>query len=135
MLVLTQLSGFGGVTQGGVDLITNGGFDADTDWTKGGGWTIGSGTANHTASAGDLSQSISFLEGGIYRVTWTISGYSGGIFLIRFGGGSQVDGANRTSNGTYIDDLTAGSGNDTFAIVGNSTAVGSVDNVSCQRIA
>jgi hypothetical protein len=135
MLIATQLSGFGGAVVDTTDLVTNGTFASDTVWTKGGGWTISGGTANHTASAGNLSQSITFVVGATYRVTWTISGYSAGIFLARLSGGTNVSGSNRTSNGTYSDDLVAVSGNNTLNIVGNSDAVGSVDNVSCKRVA
>ena len=30
----------------GSELVTNGGFDTDSDWIKGTGWTISGGTAN-----------------------------------------------------------------------------------------
>ena len=35
----------------GSELVTNGGFDSDSDWTKGTGWSISGGTANYNDSA------------------------------------------------------------------------------------
>ena len=42
----------------GSELVVNGGFDSDTAWSKGGGWSIANGTATHTGGASYLSQSI-----------------------------------------------------------------------------
>jgi len=42
----------------GSELLTNGGFDADTDWTKAAGWTIGGGTANHAGSSDIIQPSV-----------------------------------------------------------------------------
>ena len=138
MLVVTQLGGFGGNVFGGTDLITNGGFGSDTGWTHTGSnaWTISSGKAHHTTGdASSISQAIAFVAGGLYRVVWTISNYSGSAnFQIRFSGGSEVTGALRSANGTYTEDIRAVTGNNTFAIVAFTNAVGSVDDVSCQRI-
>jgi hypothetical protein len=39
-------------------LVVNGGFDSDTAWSKGGGWSIANGTATHTGGVSYLSQSI-----------------------------------------------------------------------------
>ncbi|MBI5942872.1 MAG: hypothetical protein HY864_00770 [Chloroflexi bacterium] len=54
----------------GAELFANTGFDADTNWTKGAGWTISAGKANHAgATAGSLTQAI----GGIGN--WYRAGY------------------------------------------------------------
>ena len=121
------------------DLITNGTFGSDTGWTKPGSnpWTISGGKAHHaTGDAASLQQSIAFVAGGVYRVTWTLSNHVANVFQIRFSGtGSNATGTNRTSNGTYVEDITAVSGNNTFNVVAFTNAVGSVDNISMQRIA
>ena len=50
-----------GVT-GGSNLVTNGTFDADSDWTKGTGWAIASGVASWTGTtAANLEQTITGL--------------------------------------------------------------------------
>ena len=59
------------------NLVTNGTFDTDTDWTKGTGWTINTttGKAVHTqaSGAGRLSQQYDGFEvGKVYRLTATI---------------------------------------------------------------
>ena len=110
-------------------LVTNGTFDADTNWTKGTGWTIGSGVAS-VANSGAASYLISPTTtaeiGKAYLVTFTISNYSAGNAIMTFGG---VPGTSRTANGTYAQILTATS-TGTLSIYGGTTATYSVDNVS-----
>jgi hypothetical protein len=52
------------VPEYGNELITNGGFDTDSDWTKGTGWTISGGTANSDGSQTGNSN--------LYQVVYTI---------------------------------------------------------------
>lgn len=66
------------------ELVTNGAFDTDTGWTKGGGWTISGGKANATTASGDvLSQDLTgILSGGVtyvLKATVTRTGGSSGI--------------------------------------------------------
>lgn len=123
----------------GNNLISNGGFDSDTVWTKGSGaWTISGGAAHHNNLAGNLSQSVSFVAGQTYRVIFTVSNYAGAFARARFSGGSDVDGTNRSSNGTFQQDLTAVSGNNTFNIVGTSGGGSNaydIDNIQVFRVA
>lgn len=47
----------------GSDVVTNGTFDADSDWTKGTGWAIASGVASWTGTtAADLEQAITGIQ-------------------------------------------------------------------------
>jgi hypothetical protein len=55
----------------GPELVTNGGFDTDTNWTKGTGWTIGSGVATHSGLAGYLTQDI-LTVGKVYKISFDI---------------------------------------------------------------
>lgn len=61
------------------DLVTNGAFTTDSDWTKGTGWTISSGVASidgtQTADS-DLSQQLTLTSGVWYKVSFTLSGTS-----------------------------------------------------------
>lgn len=55
-----------------LDIVTNGNFAADSDWTKGTGWTISGGTATHTGSGGDFNQQIAVVLGKRYLMTVTV---------------------------------------------------------------
>lgn len=58
----------------GEELVTNGTFDTDTDWTKGTGWTISGGVATHAqaSGAGALSQTLSLVIGKTYVISANI---------------------------------------------------------------
>ena len=65
------------------NLVTNGTFDADSDWTKGTGWSIGSGVATASSLAGyNLSQDISAVTGKIYQVTFDLTSYTTGALFV-----------------------------------------------------
>lgn len=112
------------------NAIVNGGFAADTDWSKGTGWTISGGKANKAAGTqSGLSQVQSFVAGTVYRLASTVSSYTAGTGRLRFTGTTTVNGAGRTANGTYIEKMTAASGNNTFLVLGDATFAGSYDDV------
>mgnify|MGYP003145244317 CR=1 FL=1 len=121
----------------GPELVTNGGFSADTGWTKDSGWTIANGVANcdgsQTGAAG-CEQANTFTAGAVYEVTYDLT-ISAGSFNVRIGGGSNVNGATRTTSGSYTDFLTAVSGNNKLILLAaNATFVGSIDNVSVKEV-
>lgn len=88
------------------ELVTNGGFDADTDWTKGTGWTIAAGVATAAAASSDLSQAIDLFDGTQYELTFTISNFSAGDVTPKVRGTS---GTTRSSDGVFTETITAGS--------------------------
>lgn len=55
-------------TAPGADLVTNGTFAADANWTKGPGWSIAAGQAVHAASGhiSEISQSVAAVEDSIH---------------------------------------------------------------------
>lgn len=119
----------------GSELITpeaNRDFSSDTGyWTKEAGVTISGGTANWSATANsDLYRLNVLTVGKWYRITWTISSYTSGNFRLSVGG---TTGAFRTAAGTYTETHYAAS-NGTFAITGQSSATGSVDNISVKEL-
>ena len=63
--------------------------------------------------------------------TWTISSYTSGNFRLSVGG---TTGVFRTAAGTYTETYYAAS-NGTLAITGQSSATGSVDNISVRELA
>ncbi len=109
------------------DLVTNGDFATDSDWTKGTGWTISGGTATRTDASAytALAQSI-LTTGKTYTVTYTVSGASGGGVRARLGG-DYIGSYN--GNGTHTVSGVCGQYSD-FQLMGETNFAGSVDNVS-----
>lgn len=87
------------------DLVVNGTFDTNTDWTKGTGWSISGGSANHSTNGiGNLSQSITIIPGQTYRVTYRVLNYTSGTVTPTLGG---VELTPRTAAGTYMEVILA----------------------------
>lgn len=133
LTVASSISATYGYTDGDTtrtNLIINGGFAADTDWSKGAGWTISGGKANKAAGTqSGLSQAFSFVAGTVYRLSSTVSGYTAGTGRLRFTGTTTVNGVGRTANGTYLEKMTAAAGNNTFLLLGDATFAGSFDDI------
>ena len=117
----------------GNELITNGDFATDSDWTKGTGWTISGGKAN---CDGSQSAQSNFYQVGIvpiniyYQVTFTATVVSGGVTLAIGGSNAQPI---TTASGTYTVYSKATSGDSNLYFSANSTFVGSIDNVSVKE--
>ena len=120
----------------GNELITNGGFDTDSDWTKNTGWSISGGVAvsnGDQSSTSNLVQSNTFNTStsltDFYLIRYTVTVNTGSI---SFGSGSL--GQSHTSSGTYyiIGTPATGSGNTNFTA--GATFTGTVDNVSVRKI-
>lgn len=114
------------------NLVSNGTFTTDPGgWTKGTGWTINTG-ANAAQSDGsqtadsDLTQTITLTEGRVYKVTFTVSGYSAGNVCAVIG---ETEGTDRSANGTYSEYIVAGSGTD-LDIRADLNFVGNVESVA-----
>jgi hypothetical protein len=115
----------------GSEEITNGGFDTDSDWTKGTGWTISGGKANASATTGQLYQSTNTTTNTLYKIEYTISNYVSGTYNFLLRGTSTPS---FSGNGTFTIYLTSGSGsNSNFIIDGVSSFTGSIDNVSVKE--
>jgi hypothetical protein len=115
----------------GSEEITNGGFDTDSDWTKGTGWTISGGKANASATTGQLYQSTNTTTNTLYKIEYTISNYVSGTYNFLLRGTSTPS---FSGNGTFTIYLTSGSGsNSNFIIDGVSSFTGSIDNISVKE--
>ena len=115
----------------GADLVTNGGFGADTDWTKGVGWTIASGVGTHAAGTlSDIHQDLGIASSGIYIHEMTASGITAGTLNALVAG---TTGPNITANGVYTSLITSGAGANTGAR-GDALFVGSIDDLSVKRL-
>ena len=121
----------GANTGAGEELVTNGDFDTDSDWTKGTGWTISGGTANFTPNGSfiNLTQSGILTSDKNYTVKYTLSNVTAGNVRARLG---TQDGTTASSDGTYTGIITS-NGSD-FSIRTNGAFSGSVDNVSVKAI-
>ena len=122
----------------GPNKVINGGFDSDSDWSKGTGWSISGGLAScdgtQTGNTG-LSQLLSsdrLEEGETYKVTYTISNYVAGQVNPHIRGTST---GNVNGNGTKV----------VYGIAGNSSSYdinffadsnfnASIDNVSIRKV-
>lgn len=115
----------------GPEKVANGGFDTDTVWTKGVGWSISGGvaTAAGAVSGQNLGQSAIVEAGKTYLVEATFTITSGSVRMLLTGAG----GATRTTSGTYIDILTPVGGTN-LAIQPQTAFTGTVDNVSIREI-
>jgi len=115
------------VANGLQEIAQNGSFATDTLWTKGAGWTIGSGVATAT---GAISTAISqvpvipIVVGQAYAVTYTITRSAGGL-IPSIGGQNGVE---RTASGTYREIIIAAA-TTPIAFTGNAFT-GTLDNVS-----
>ncbi|RVN97031.1 hypothetical protein CN105_02590 [Sinorhizobium meliloti] len=114
------------------NLFANSGFDADSVWSKGAGWTIASGKAMHAAgSANSLLQTVTLTPAGtVFRYQFDVLDLTAGTVFTRFNGGTVVNGVARTANGTYRGSMTSLSGNVSAGFNESSTFAGSVDNVT-----
>lgn len=79
----------------GKELITNGGFDYDGDWTKGNGWSISNGQAvsdgsESDASLADFKNTTADLTNKTVKISFTIRDYEQGYLKVYFHGASST---------------------------------------------
>jgi len=121
----------------GPELILNGGFDTDTVWGKGTGWSIAAGVGHCDGTQVGpslMSQACSPLLGRTYQIIFTVSNYVAGNVRSRLGsGGGSADGLNRAANGTFSD-LVTYPGGTSVHMRADLNFVGDVDNVSMKLL-
>ena len=117
-----------------VELVLNGDFATDTIWVKGVGWTIaGVGNCDGTQIAvTDLTQDpiAGLTAPGVYEVTYTLT-RSAGTFTPIVGAIALTP---RLVGGTFVEEITPVPGEQALILRGDSNFIGTVDNVSVQRI-
>lgn len=115
----------------GSELIVNGTFASDTDWTKGTGWTIGSGVASHTAgSAANVSQAV-LTSGLFYQAIYTLSAMTAVGFAALFGTNTVV-GPTQSTDATFTHSKRAAG--TSAGIRSSSLGAGSVDSISYKQL-
>ena len=123
------------------ELVTNGDFDTNSDWTNDAGtnWTISGGKAS-VSNTGNIRY---FQQSGVlgnpsvnkkYLITWTISGLTQGAIGVNVGG--YITTTMQTLNGTYQEEITPtnASSNTILYLQSSANTIGSVDNVSAKEI-
>jgi len=116
------------------ELITNGTFDTDSDWTKETGWSISGGSLNASATTLQAFQiNTGIVTNKTYKVTYTISNYVSGSVRIELGSFNVSVGAERSANGTYTEYIMA-LGNESVLFDGITSFTGSIDNVSVKEV-
>ena len=119
-----------GLTQG-PELVTNGDFATDSDWTKGTGWTITNGIASHSGSGGTILQTQSVTAGKLYEISFDVTSYTnGGIAIYADGTYTNVSYSEGHKSLFYV----AGDGSLTFGAYGNGGSLFSIDNISVKEI-
>ena len=117
----------------GSNLIINGDFSTDSDWTKGAGVTIAGGVASFNSASGTLllQQNLYAAQKSIV-VQVTISNYTSGILRVQYG---VADSPNLSGNGTYEFSIVGFNSNTylNFYAIGGSQCVLDIDNVSVKE--
>ena len=129
---------FSSSQQLGEELVVNGDFATDSDWTKEAGWTISGGKANFSGGSGNrnMSQAIGITNGKTYEIKYTVSSISAGAVSVRLGGMSGISEVTATTTGVFSGFITANSSaNGNIQIEDNdNNFVGSIDNVSVKEV-
>ena len=114
------------------NIVTNGDFATDSDWTKGSGWSISGGKAVGSATGASLYQAdgANYTSGKLYKITFEVSDYVSGSVRPEI---TNVAGSYVSSNGVFVQYITATS-SPIGAELKGSTFTGSVDNVTVQEI-
>lgn len=127
---------YSGPTAYGNQLITNGNFQTDTDWTKGAGVTISNGNANFINAPGvALYQNIG-TQSGFVRVEFNITEYTSGTLNVYSGGNQSVGTINVVGNkiGRYTAKVDRNGGNNNIIFGSSNNFTGSITNVSVKEI-
>lgn len=117
----------------GAELFVNGSFAADTNWTKGTGWAIASGTGNHSgATQGIISQAVGAI-GNWYHLVWDIASISGSTAAAAFGAATNAGNTYNAPQSGIITNKYQLTGT-SLGFLGAANTVCSIDNVSAKQI-
>ena len=123
----------GDFSQIGSELVTNGSFDTDSDWSLTGGWSVGNGKASNDGTGGILRQSNTVQLNTRYKVVFTVSNYVTGDIQIKLA--PEIKIVQITGNGTYtVYTDGANSINRDLQVIAVNSFQGSIDNVSVKEV-
>lgn len=116
----------------GSELVQNGDFATDTDWSKGVGCTISGGKLNFNVATNiNTNQNAGFATGIYVELTFEVSNYVSGRVRSQVGG---VFGDFINANGTYTQQALTVNGYVAFWGEVGVGFIGSIDNVSVREI-
>ena len=122
----------------GSELVVNGGFDTDSDWTKQTSWSISGGAANYDflSDAKYIRQTLlsgGFVAGKVYKINFDIT--SGTAYMNVSSNGGGLISLNTYSVGSYSIQVTASASGSDLLIYGRNTSgtAFSIDNVSVKE--
>lgn len=116
------------------ELWSNPGFDSDTAWTKGAGWSITGGKAVRSGAAAqsNLTQTPGAANRyDLYHADYTVSEFSAGAVVALIQGAAP--GARKSANGTYATWCRPGQGT-AWGFQATVDSVLKIDNVTLQAI-
>jgi len=117
------------------ELVTNGGFNTDTDWTKNIGWTISDGRASYDGVNGtqsiDQATAVTPVIGETYRISLDVISKGSGNNTIYYGGTIASD--TNLSVGSYSFEVIAVS-TANLSIFGRDGDIFEIDNVSVVEV-
>ena len=123
----------------GLELVTNGTFDTDSNWTKGTGWTISGGLAScdgtqSSTSTFQTTTGISGITNKKVKLSFNIKNYQAGSLTVTLEGtgGNEFTGLN--SNGVYEIEVTSTDSLPKFKFNANLNFIGSIDNASIKLV-
>lgn len=131
---IVRAAGLLGPALGGGDnriqLVVNGTFAADVNWTKTT-WTIAAGVADIAGAATDtMTQGIAIRPGRAYFVTFTVTAFTGGTVTPILGGTS---GTARGSAATFSEIIVAGQTNNLINFSASGATL-TIDNVTIFQV-
>jgi|GEM_PF-2033371 len=130
----TGKAGYAAAMAAQPELVTNGTFDTDTDWTKGTGWTISGGVATHDAVASGFLNPITPIleENKTYLISWSVVGTSG--LSLRTGTTSTVVVSDMHAVSSAVVTVKGGTALAVYAHAGSMAGPVSIDNVSVKEV-
>ena len=130
----------GDFSEEGSELITNGGFDTNSNWTLASGITYNSNgyiDFDGTQGMGQArnTPNTTFVQGRIYKVVFEIKNYVSGTVKFRLQNGINTIGQSQSGNGVKTEYVTCNdSSNNNFQFFNSATFIGSIDNVSVKEV-
>lgn len=110
------------------NMLVNGTFDADANWTKGTGWTIAAGIASKSAGTGSrLAQTVTMTAGVSYRIGGDVIRTAGTI-TPEILGATNVAGTAVSATGKLFSTVAAPTSPTTVRFLGDFAFAGSIDN-------
>ena len=124
------------VPEYGAELVTNGDFATDSDWTKEGAWTISNGVASVTSSGNDrIYQSVSLDANKKYLLSVNVISISSASVRFRFGAqGSASNLSEITTPGIHTFETEPLSGTSSVGLFAVSGTTAIIDNVSVKEV-